>query len=100
MEAPLVSDFTLKLRRPVTLDGEEIEQITLRPPSVDGFVELLKVGEIEDEIDAAKATLAVLAEVPVEVIGKIDVRDFTELNEAAAPMIEATLAVAPAITRH
>lgn len=95
-----MADFTLKLRRPVVIDGTPLDEITIRPPSVDGFVALLKIGEIEGEIEAAKATLAVLAELPVEAIGKIDVRDFTELNEAAAPMIEEAFALSPAIVRH
>ena len=95
-----MSDFTLKLRRPVMVNGHQIDEVTLRPPSLDGFVRLLAIGDIGDEIQEARETVAALADLPGEVVGKLDLRDFVELSEAAAPLLEEALAAAPAITRH
>jgi hypothetical protein len=97
-----MAEFTLKLSRPVEWEGREISQVTLRSPSVVDFRKLLKVSEIEDPLDEAEETIAIMGGLDRAVVSELPFEDFVLLSEAAAPLLEAALAAASSVlqTRH
>ena len=97
-----MAEFTHKLSLPVAWEGHEIAEVTLRSPNVSRFKQLLTVAEIEDPIEEAEATIAIMGGLDPAVIGEMAFEDFVVLAEAAAPLLEAALATASSVlqTRH
>ncbi len=68
---------TIKLKHPITADGVELKEITLRRPKVR---DLEKIDKVEGPIAKAVALIADLAEITPDQVRELDAADFTAIE--------------------
>ena len=70
---------TIKLKHPITVDGREVAQLTLRRPKVR---DLERMDKVSGEIAKAVTLVADLAELSPDQVRELDAEDFTAVAEA------------------
>ena len=83
--------LTRTLKHPITVDGQEITEISLRRPKVR---DTKLANRKKDEIEQSVEMIAMLAELKPSTIEELDVEDFTavatEMGKLLAPKEEAS----------
>ena len=70
---------TIKLKHPITVDGREVAQLTLRRPKVR---DLERMDKVSGEMAKAVTLVADLAELSPDQVRELDAEDFTAVAEA------------------
>ena len=70
---------TIKLKHPITVDGREVAQLTLRRPKVR---DLERMDKVSGEMAKAVTLAADLAELSPDQVRELDAEDFTAVAEA------------------
>lgn len=78
--------ITVKLSKPIAVDGKEVTELTLREPTLGDLITAETVGKGNDLAKVA-ATLAAMADLPLPVFHRLSARDFARVNEVAAPLL-------------
>jgi Phage tail assembly chaperone proteins, E, or 41 or 14 len=73
-------NLTVKLKKPVTVDGQEYASLTMRELSVDDTILLERQNKDKGPVEQDKAFFAMSCGVVPEVIGKMGSRDWTRLK--------------------
>ena len=70
---------TINLKHPITVDGREVAELTLRRPKVR---DLERMDKVPGEVAKAVAMVADLAEISPDQVRELDAEDFTAVAEA------------------
>lgn len=87
---------THTFKYPVIVDDTTYTTITLREPDVDALEKIEALGVTdgsEPTLSQLRGTIAAVADLPNEVIGKIHRDDFLVLGEMIAPLLAGELAL-------
>lgn len=76
-----MSRETYRLKYPVTVDGQDITELTVRRPKTR---DLIKARKFKDEVEQMAAMIADLAEVSPKTVQELDAEDFAGLGEVLA----------------
>lgn len=77
---------TINLKYPVTHDGKEVAQVTVRRPKVKDIRKIEENPDISD-VDRGALMIAQLCDLPVEVVDEMDAEDFMALSEASSAFL-------------
>lgn len=79
---------TIKLKHPITADGIELKEITLRRPKVR---DLERMDKVSGEMAKAVTLIADLAEISPDQVREIDAEDFAAAAEALGDFLGGAL---------
>lgn len=68
---------TIKLKHPITVDGSEVDTVTLRRPTVQ---DLLSIDKVSGAIAMSVKMISNLAELTPEQVHQIDAQDFAAIS--------------------
>lgn len=77
---------SIKLKHPITVDGREVAELTLRRPKVR---DLERMDKVSGEMAKAVAMVADLTELTPDQVREIDAGDFTAVAEALGDFLGA-----------
>ncbi len=75
---------TIELKHPITVDGREVAQLSLRRPKVR---DLERMDKTAGDTAKAVALIADLAEISPDQVREVDAKDFVALSEAVADFL-------------
>lgn len=84
---------TIKLKHPITVDGVEVTELTLRRPKVR---DLERMDKVSGEMAKAVALVGDLAELSPDQVREIDAEDFTVVAEQLGDFLGAPRATSGA----
>jgi len=83
---------TVVLTHPIDAEDKSYGAITLREPNVDALEAIEELGPFEDRLTVkqTRAMIALLGDLPNDVVGKLHRADFERIGEALGPLLEAS----------
>lgn len=79
---------TIKLKHPITVDGVEVQQVTMRRPKVRN---LERIDTVAGEVAKAVTLVADLTDLTPDQVREIDAEDFTKIADQLGDFLGAGL---------